>query len=106
MIANQAAVGVEDMAAVTAMTLFTENFATSIFVASTEAAFTNGLVKALAYNTPDLKPEAVINTGATRIRMTFKSDEANGGLRSYLQGCHDREFVPIACGAQSTIKLQ
>lgn len=103
MIANQAAVGIEDMAAVTAMTLFTENISTSIFIASTEAAFTNGLVKALAYNSPNLKPEVVINTGATRIRTAFGSDDLQGILSSYLQGCQDSHYVPIACGASAVL---
>jgi hypothetical protein len=103
MIANQAAVGVDDMAAVTSMTLFVENIGTTIFVASTEAAFTNGLIKALVDNTPDLKPEVVINTGATRIRTTFRPDEVHGVLRSYLQGCQDSQFIPIACGVSAVL---
>ena len=103
MIANQAAVGVEDMAAVTSMTLFVENVSTSIFIAATEAAFTNGLVKSLSYNAPSVKPELVINTGATRIRTTFGADEVHGILRSYLDGCHDSQFIPIACGASAVL---
>lgn len=103
MIANQAAVGIEDMAAVTSMTMFVENIGTAIFIASTEAAFTNGLVKALAYNAPELKPEVVINTGATRIRVAFMPDEVSGILRSYLQGCQDSLLVPIACGASAVL---
>jgi MFS transporter, DHA2 family, glioxin efflux transporter len=103
MIANQAAVGIEDLAAVTSLTMFVENVSTAIFIASTEAAFTNGLVKALAYNAPNVKPEVVINTGATGIRMAFRPDQVSGILRSYLQGCQDSHFVPIACGASAVL---
>lgn len=103
MIANQAAVGVEDIAAVTSMTLFAENVGTAIFTAATESAFTNGLVRALTQNVPGLKPEAVINTGATRIREAFRAEDIYGVLSSYLEGCRDSHLVPIACGASAVL---
>ena len=102
MIANQAAVGVEDIAAVTALTLFSENIGTSIFIAATEAAFTNGLISGLRLNVPDLQPEAVVNAGATEIRRLFAKDQVEGILTSYLQGCKDGQLVPLACGAVAT----
>lgn len=103
MIANQAAVGSEDMAAVTSITLFAENIGSSIFIASTEAAFTNGLIKALAYNSPDLNPKEVIDTGATHIRAIFGPKDLEGILRSYLKGCQDSYLVPIASGAAAVL---
>ncbi len=99
MVANQALVGIEDMAAVTSMTLFFENVGTSIFIAATEAAFTNGLVSSLAHNVPSLDPEVVVNAGATEIRRVFAKDQLSGILTSYLQGCKDSQLVPLASGA-------
>ena len=98
MIANQAAVGVEDMAAVTALTLFVENVGTVLFIAATEAAFTSGLVKALGEYAPYLSPGTVLNAGATGIRTSFTPKQVTDVLRSYLQACQDSQFVPIACG--------
>ncbi|OCT49414.1 putative HC-toxin efflux carrier TOXA [Cladophialophora carrionii] len=102
MIANQAAVGAEDMAAVTALTLFSENIGTSIFIAATEAAFTNSLISSLGHNVPKLKPEVVVNAGATEIRRVFAKDQVQGILASYLQGCKDSQLVPVACGGAAT----
>lgn len=103
MIANQAAVGVEDIAGATALTLFCENVGTSIFIASTEAALMNGLISALRRNVPNVHPEAVISVGATEIRRIFGSDQIHGILLSYLRGCKDSHFVPIACGGAATL---
>lgn len=103
MIANQAAVGIEDMAGITALTLFVENIGTAVFIAGTEAAFTNGLVKGLERNAPRLRPEVVIDTGATRIREVFRGEDVSGILEAYLRGCRDSYLVPIACGAAAAV---
>lgn len=103
MIANQAAVGFEDMAVVTSLTLFCENVGTALFIASTEAAFTNGLVSALARNVPAVRPEIVVNAGATEIRHVFGKQQVPGILMSYLQGCKTSHFVPIACGSSAVL---
>jgi hypothetical protein len=102
MIANQAAVGTEDMAAVTALTLFSENIGTSIFIAATEAAFTNSLISSLGHHVPKLQPELVVNAGATEIRRLFAKDQVQGILAAYLQGCKDSQLVPVACGGVAT----
>src|SRR6201999_2863436 len=102
MIANQAAVGIEDMAAVTALTLFSENIGTSIFIAATEAAFTNGLFASLRHNVPKLPPAMVVDAGATEIRRVFSKDQIQGILTSYLQGCRDSQLVPLVCGGVAT----
>ncbi|KIW41851.1 uncharacterized protein PV06_05456 [Exophiala oligosperma] len=105
MIANQAAVGFEDMAVVTSLTLFCENVGTALFIASTEAAFTNGLVSALARNAPAVRPEIVVHAGATEIRHVFGQQQQvlPGILLSYLQGCKTSHFVPIACGSSAVL---
>lgn len=103
MVANQAAVGVEDIAAVTALTLFAENVGVSLFIASSEAAFTNGLVKSLAQKTPRLSPELVLNAGVTRIRTAFESEDIQGILSSYLEASKTSQLIPIACGASAIL---
>ncbi|EXJ56436.1 hypothetical protein A1O7_06780 [Cladophialophora yegresii CBS 114405] len=94
--------GAEDMVAATALTLFSENLGTSIFIAATEAAFTNSLISGLGHNVPKLKPELVVNAGATEIRKLFAKDQIPGILESYLQGCKDSQLVPVACGGAAT----
>jgi hypothetical protein len=103
MISNQAAVASQDMAAVTSLSLFCENVGTALFVASTEAAFTNGLVSALTQNLPALDPKAVIDVGATEIRRAFRPDQVQAILASYLRGCKVSHFVPIACGSSAVL---
>lgn len=103
MLANQAVVGTDDIAAVTALTLFFENVGTSVFIAATEAAFMNGLISGLAHNVPRIKPEVVVNAGATEIRRVFGTDQIQGILMSYLQGCKDSQLVPLASGGAATV---
>ena len=103
MVANQALVGIEDMAAVTSMTLFFENIGTSIFIAATEAAFTNGLISGLQRNVPKLDTKTVVNVGVTEIRKLFPKDRLPGILTSYLQACEDSQLVPVACGGAATV---
>jgi MFS transporter, DHA2 family, glioxin efflux transporter len=103
MLANQAVVGAEDIAPVTALTLFAENIGTSVFIAATEAAFTNGLIAGLVRNVPQLQPEVVVDTGVTEIRRLFAKDQVAGILSSYLKGCKDSQLVPVACGGAATL---
>lgn len=103
MIANQAAVPDSDIAAVTSMTLFTEMFGTTLFVAAGEAAFTNRLVTSLARHAPSIDPISVVNTGATQIRQTFPPSAVEGILASYLDGCKVSHIVSVACGAAASL---
>lgn len=98
MLANQAAVGVADIPSITALTLFAENCGTTMFVASNEAAFTKSLIESLANNLPKLDPNAVLNTGATKLRNVFEGSELEGVLRSYLDGSKVSHILPVACG--------
>ena len=98
MIANQALVGMEDMASVTSLTLFCENVGQALFIAATEAVFTSGLIESLKDRKTALDPETVINTGATQIRTAVSKEELSEVLASYLRGCKDSHWVPIACG--------
>lgn len=98
MIANQAQVGAEDIAAVTSLTLFIETVGQALFIASTEAAFTNSLISSLSRLLPALNPTIVLETGVTGIRTSFNSEQTHEILESYLQGCKNSHFVPLASG--------
>ena len=103
MIANQAAVGQEDIASVTALNLFVENFGTTLFVASGEAAFTKTLMQSSARLLPSIDPKAVLDVGATEIRNVFAGSELREVLSSYLNGCKSGHIIPLACGVAMSL---
>jgi hypothetical protein len=106
MIANQALVPADDMPAATSLTLFFENCGTAFFVASGEAAFTNGLLSSLKFNLPQVNAREVLDAGATQIRTMFSGSELDEVLNSYLHGCRTGHIIPVACGAiAATISL-
>lgn len=98
-IANQASVSADDLAAVTTLTLFLENCEKTLFVASSEGAFTNGLLSSLARNLPSIDSKTVLDAGATQIRSLFSGGDLEQILGSYLDGCKTSHLVTIACGA-------
>lgn len=97
-IANQALVPADDLAAVTTLTLFIENCGETVFVASCEGAFTNGLLSSLAQNLPDVDPKAVLDAGATQIRSLYIGGDLDQVLRGYLNGCKTSHLITVACG--------
>jgi len=99
MIANQALVSADDLAAVTSMSLFMENTGTVFSVASSEAAFTNGLLSSLARNLPELDAKEIMDAGATQIRGLFSGHELDQVLKGYLDGCKTSHVIPVTCGA-------
>jgi hypothetical protein len=98
MIANQALVPANDMAAATSVTLFFENCGTALFVSSGEAAFTKGLLSSLAQNLPDINSDEVLYAGATQIRGAFSGGELEEVLQSYLYGCKTSHVITVVCG--------
>jgi hypothetical protein len=101
MIANQALVPADDLGAVTSMSLFMENCGTVFFVASSEAAFTNGLLSSLARNLPQVDAKVILDAGATQIRALFSGHELDQVLGAYLDGCKTSHIIPVACGAMA-----
>jgi hypothetical protein len=99
LIYNQALVPADDMPAATSLTLFIENTGTALFVASGEAAFTNGLLTSLRANLPQLDAKEVLDAGATQIRKLFSGAELDEVLASYLHGCKTGHLVSVACAA-------
>jgi hypothetical protein len=102
-IANQASVSADDMAAVTTLTLFLENCGETLFVASSEGAFTNGLLSSLARNLPSIDSKAVLDAGATQIRSVFSGGDLEQILVSYLDGCKTSHLITVACGAAACL---
>ncbi|KAF2449060.1 MFS gliotoxin efflux transporter glia [Karstenula rhodostoma CBS 690.94] len=98
MIYNQSLVSRNDIPSVTSLTLFTENLGTSLFVASCEASFQQGLVAHLKKSLPSLDPHDVVNAGATQIRNLFHGDELDMVLGSYLHGCRVSHLIALSCG--------
>ncbi|KAF2732253.1 MFS gliotoxin efflux transporter glia [Polyplosphaeria fusca] len=103
MIANQANVVADDIASVTALTLFVENCGTSLFIASGEAAFTQGLLGNLARNMPEIDPHEVLNAGVTQIRNIFSGGELDEVLSSYLHGCKVSHILSVGCGVAASL---
>jgi hypothetical protein len=103
MVANQAAVGAEDVAAVTALTLFVENIATTLFTTTAESVLTSGLLRALSTYVPEVDPQMVVNAGATQIQESFGTSQVHGVIRSYLEGCRQSQLVPLTCGSAAAI---
>ncbi|KAK3214154.1 hypothetical protein GRF29_28g2197663 [Pseudopithomyces chartarum] len=87
MIYNQALVQRDDIPSVTSLSLFTENLGTTLFVASAEASFQQGLVNHLKDKMPSLDPHTVVDAGVTQIRTMFGGQELETVLGSYLYGC-------------------
>lgn len=103
MIANQAAVGAEDIAPVTALSLFIENCGTAVFVSSGETALTQALVDKLGKSLPSMDPHTVLNAGATQIRNVFSGRELEKVLEGYLYGCKVSHIIGISCGVAASL---
>ncbi|PSN73965.1 midasin [Corynespora cassiicola Philippines] len=103
MISNQAHVPASEIPSATSLALFMENIGTSLFVASGESAFTQGLVQSLKRNVPSVEPHKVLDAGATQIRETFEGSTLEGVLGGYLDGCRVSYAVCLACGVAACI---
>jgi hypothetical protein len=98
MIYNQSLVPRNDIPSVTSLTLFVENLGASLFVASCEASFQQGVVAHLKEKLPSLDPHDVVNAGATQIRTLFHGGELDAVLGSYLHGCRVSHLIALSCG--------
>lgn len=99
MIYNQSLVPRDDIPSVTSLSLFVENLGTTLFVASAEASFQQGLLSHLKKSAPGLDPRAVVDAGATQIRALFNGEELEMVLGSYLYGCRVSHLIGVSCGA-------
>jgi MFS family permease len=86
MMANQAAVPVEDMSTVMAMTLFFQIIGGSFCVSAGQAAFSNTMLRKLKTTAPMVDPQKVLNTGAAQFRSVFPAEDVPGILEAYMAG--------------------
>jgi MFS transporter, DHA2 family, glioxin efflux transporter len=85
-IANQASVGMSDLSAVSAVTLFFQTIGGSFFVSAGQTAFANKLVALLPKDAPGVDPHLVVATGATELRKVFTAEQLPGILEAYMDG--------------------
>jgi MFS transporter, DHA2 family, glioxin efflux transporter len=86
MMANQAAVSVEDMSSVMAMTLFFQIIGGSFCVSAAQAAFANTLLRRLTQTAPEVDSQQVLHIGATQLRETFPPEQIPAILEAYMAG--------------------
>lgn len=86
MMANQAAVGPEDISSISAITLFFQILGGAFFVSAAQSAFANKLVTSLAATAPTLDPRLVLGVGATDLRRAFPPEQIPGILAAYMDG--------------------
>ncbi|KAF2865058.1 MFS gliotoxin efflux transporter glia [Massariosphaeria phaeospora] len=103
MISNQAIVTVDDISAVTSLTLFCEHLGTTLFVAAGEAAFAQGVMGSISRNVPTVEPHVVLDIGATQIRHVFTGSELQKVLASYLDGCKISHIISVVCGVAACV---
>lgn len=85
-IVNQALVSAEDLASVSAFTLFIQTITGAFWVSAAQSAFVNRLVQTLPETAPGINPALVVATGATQLRSTFSPEQLPGILAAYMDG--------------------
>lgn len=98
LIYNQALVSQDEVPLITPLSTFSENIGTTLFVASSEAAFAQGLVAHLKSSVPSLDAKAVMDAGALQIRSLFRGEELAFVLGGYLHGCRISHLLAVSCG--------
>lgn len=86
MMANQAAVGPEDISSISAITLFFQILGGAFFISAAQSAFANKLITSLATTAPNLDPRLVLSVGATDLRKVFSAAQIPGILAAYMDG--------------------
>ncbi|MCJ1470076.1 hypothetical protein MMC07_008721 [Pseudocyphellaria aurata] len=85
-IAAQALSDMAEIPVVTAVVLFFQLVSGALSVSVAQSLFTNRLIAALPSHAHSVNVQQVLVTGATDIRNTFRPDEVEGILNSYLIG--------------------
>ncbi|EKG11353.1 Major facilitator superfamily domain general substrate transporter [Macrophomina phaseolina MS6] len=101
--AIQALADPEDVSASTAMVLFFQTMGGAFMVSGAQSGFTNTLVKNLAIHAPGVDAQAVIEAGATKLRVAFSGDELAGIVASYMAGLKVAFAIVIALTGGATI---
>ncbi|KAK7754079.1 hypothetical protein SLS62_003925 [Diatrype stigma] len=93
----------QDLAAVTAMILFSSYLGGSFLVVSAQAAFVSRLVAQISKTVPGIEPSAVVDTGAAELQHKFGAAHLPGVLAAYMSGL--RVVFAIAVGGISLALL-
>jgi hypothetical protein len=80
-----------------------ENCSIVLFVASGEAASTNGLLSSLAHNLPQVDAKVVLDAGATQNQIVFSDNKLEKVLGRYSDGCKTSHAITVACGAITAV---
>lgn len=71
--------------------VFSQTFGGAIFLAVAQLIFSHGLISGLEEYAPNVKPEIVINAGATAVRTVVSATDLPAVLQAYMVGI-DRVF--------------
>lgn len=83
MVAVQAVLDIKDVPIGASLIVFVQSLGGAMFVSVGETVLSNGLVKELAKNAPAIHPSEVLETGASRLQMTFAKDILPAIILSY-----------------------
>lgn len=105
-VVNQASVDMADIPNATALTLFFQFLAGTVWVQAAEAVFDNYLVTGLAKHAPELSSQMVVNAGAMGLRDMFDAEQLSQVLQAYMEGLK-AQFVldTVLAGVATVISL-
>jgi hypothetical protein len=75
----------------------------AFFISAAQSAFNNQVIKELVKRLPDINPEMVLGTGATRIRESFSSSQVPIVLDAYMVGLKAVFAIMTAAYGVSTV---
>jgi hypothetical protein len=75
----------------------------AFFISAAQSAFNNQVIKELVKRLPEINPEMVLGTGATRIRQSFSPSQVPIVLDAYMVGLKAVFAIMIAAYGVSTI---
>lgn len=97
LIANQAAVAVDDIPTATSTTLFFETIGQALFVAAGEAAFVNRLIRNLKNSNYHIDVDLVLKSGATEFRKVLPVEQIPFILESYVDALRVTYLMSLGC---------
>lgn len=97
LIANQAAVAVDDIPTATSTTLFFETVGQALFVAAGEAAFVSRLIRNLRGSNHHIDVDLVVKSGATGFRKILPAEQIPFILESYVDALRVTYLMSLGC---------
>jgi hypothetical protein len=83
MVAVQTVLDIKDVPIGASLIVFVQSLGGAMFVSVGETVLSNGLVKELAKNAPAIHPSEVLETGASRLQITFSKEVLPAIILSY-----------------------